>query len=174
MDQDPTHMVKIGNTNQDFILGIQPTFTYKAFSLYANIEWNEGGHFYSNSWMFMQNNGVNELSFSGAPYDKNTDIVTQIKANPEAFFGNWVGGRLPELGGFAWPNPVPTTRYAMPVLILVYVRWLPVGVKSYVENLGAPATTVWLDPFNANQASNRAIVDRAVYSSTYVKLRKLH
>ena len=47
------------------------------------------------------------------------------------------------------------------------------GVKSYIENLGASATTKWLDPFNANQASNRAIVDRAVFSSTYVKIREV-
>lgn len=173
IDQDPSHMVKIGNTNQDFVLGIQPTFTYKSFSLYANIEWNQGGNFYSNSWMFMQNNGVNESSFSGAPYDKSKNIVDQIKANPDAFFGNWVGGRLPELGGFVWPNPVPATRYAdasfNPGVYQVTVG----GVKSYVENLGDPALTKWLDPFNANQASNRAIVDRAIFSSTYVKLREV-
>ena len=173
IDQEPSHMVKIGNTNQDFVLGVQPTFTYKAFTLYANIEWNQGGNFYSNSWMFMQNNGVNESSFSGAPYDKSKNIVDQIKANPNAFFGNWVGGRLPELGGFAWPNPVPATRYAdasfNPGVYQVTVG----GVKSYVENLGDPALTKWLDPFNANQASNRAIVDRGVFSSTYVKLREV-
>ncbi len=173
MDQDPSHMIKIGNSNQDFILGIQPTFTYKAFSLYANIEWNQGGQFYSNSWMFMQNNGVNESSFSGATYNKSTSIVDQIKANPDAFFGNWVGGRLPELGGFAWPNPVPVTRYADASFNPGVREVVTAGVKSYVENLGAPATTVWLDPFNANQASNRAIVDRAIYSSTYVKLREV-
>lgn len=173
IDQDPSHMVKIGNTNQDFVLGMQPTFTYKAFTLYANIEWNQGGNFYSNSWVMMQNNGVNESSFSGAPYDKGKNIVDQIKANPNAFFGNWVGGRLPELGGFAWPNPVPATRYAdasfNPGVYQVTVG----GVKSYVENLGDPSLTKWLDPFNANQASNRAIVDRGVFSSTYVKLREV-
>ncbi len=173
MDQDPAHMVKIGNTNQDFILGMQPTFTYKGFSLYANIEWNQGGEFYSNSWMFMQNNGVNESSFSGATYDKSQNIVDQIKANPDAFFGNWVGGRLPELGGFAWPNPVPANRYADASFNPGVYETTVGGVKTYVENLGNPTLTKWLDPFNANQASNRAIVDRAVFSSTYVKIREL-
>ncbi len=176
IDQDPTHMVKIANTNQDFILGIQPTFTYKAFSLFANIEWNQGGQFYSNSWMFMQNNGVNELSFSGAPYNKNISIVDQIKANPTAFFGNWVGGRLPELGGFAWPVPssgIPLTRFADASFNPGVREVVTGGVKSYVENLGATAATVWLDPFNANQASNRAIVDRAIFSSTYIKIREV-
>lgn len=173
MDQDPKHMVKLGNTNQKFILGIQPTFTYKSFSLYANIEWNEGGKFYSNSWMFMQNNGVNELSFSGAPYDKSKNIVDQIKADPEAFFGNWVGGRLPELGGFAWPNPNPVNRFADASFNPGVYEVTTAGVKRYVENLGDQALTKWLDPFNANQATNRAIVENAVFSATYVKLREV-
>ena len=173
MDQDPKHMVKLGNTNQKFILGIQPTFTYKSFSLYANIEWNEGGKFYSNSWMFMQNNGVNELSFSGAPYDKSKNIVDQIKADPEAFFGNWVGGRLPELGGFAWPNPNPVNRFADASFNPGVYEVTTAGVKRYVENLGDQALTKWLDPFNANQATNRAIVENAVFSATYVKIREV-
>lgn len=172
-DNDPAHMVKIGNANQDFILGIQPTLTYKSFSLYANIEWDQGGEFYSNSWMFMQNNGVNESSFSGAPYDKNKSIVDQIKANPDAFFGNWVGGRLPELGGFEWPNPVPANRYDDASFIPGVYEVTVDGVKTYVENLGDPALTKWLDPFNANQTSNRKVVHRAVFSSTYVKLREI-
>jgi len=172
-DNNPANMVKIGNTNQDFILGIQPTFSYKSFSLYANIEWNQGGEFYSNSWMFMHNNGVNESSFSGAPYDKNKSIVDQIKANPDAFFGDWVGGRLPELGGFPWPNPVPANRYEDASFNPGVYEQTVDGVKTYVENLGDPALTKWLDPFNANQASNRKVVDRAVFSSTYVKLREV-
>lgn len=171
IDQEPSHMFKVANTNQDFILGIQPTFTYKAFSLFANIEWNQGGKFYSNSWMFMQNNGVNELSFSGAPYDKSKNIVDQVKANPDAFFGNWVGGRLPELGGFAWPTTV--ARYADASFNPGVREVVTNGVKSYVENLGDPALTKWLDPFNANQAAERAYVPNAVFSSTYVKLREI-
>ncbi len=172
-DDDPANMVKIGNTNQDFILGIQPVFSYKSLSLYANIEWNQGGEFYSNSWMFMENNGVNESSFSGAPYDQSKSIVDQIKANPDAFFGNWVGGRLPELGGFAWPNPVPATRYDDASFNPGVYEKTVNGVKTYIENLGDPALTKWLDPFNANQASNRKVVDRAVFSSTYVKVREI-
>ena len=143
-DDNPANMIKIGNTNQDFILGIQPTFSYKSFSLYANIEWNQGGEFYSNSWMFMQNNGVNESSFSGAPYDKNKSIVDQIKANPDAFFGDWVGGRLPELGGFPWPNPVPANRYEDSSFNPGVYEQTVDGVKTYVENLGDPALTKWL------------------------------
>jgi len=175
-DTDPKHLVKVANSNQDFVLAFQPTFTYKAFSLYANIEWNQGGEFFSNTRMFMGNNGVNWDTFSGAPYDKTKDIVGQIKANPDAYFGNWVGGRLPELGGFAWPIPssgIPLARYA-DASFNPGVREVVVGgTKTYVENLGATATTVWLDPFNANQAANRPFTNRNIYSSTYVKVREV-
>ena len=171
LDNDPANMIKIGNTNQDFILGIQPILSYKSFSLYANIEWNQGGEFYSESWMFQQNNGVNESTFGGAPYDKNKSIVDQIKENPDAFFGNWVGGRLAEYGGFPWPT---TTNRFQDASFNPGVREVVVGgVKTYVENLGDPALTKWLDPYNANKAVYRNIIDRAVFSSTYVKLREV-
>ncbi len=177
-DNDPTHVVKIGNSNQDFVLAFQPTLTYKAFSLYANVEWNQGGQFYSETRMFMNNNGVNaDNSLSGAAYDKNSDIVAQIKANPDKYFGNWVGGRLPELGGFAWPVPVsgiPLARYADASFNPGVRATTAGGVTTYTENLGAPgAGTIWLDPFNANQAANRYFADRNVYSATYVKLREV-
>jgi len=177
-DNDPTHVVKIGNSNQDFVLAFQPTLTYKAFSLYANVEWNQGGQFYSQTRMFMNNNGVNvDNSLQGAAYDKGSDIVGQIKANPYDFFGNWVGGRLPELGGFAWPVPangIPLVRYA-DASFNPGVRAKTVGgVTTYTENLGAAgAGTVWLDPFNANQAANRYFANRNTYSATYVKLREI-
>jgi TonB-linked SusC/RagA family outer membrane protein len=177
-DTDPTHIVKVGNSNQDFVLAFQPTFTYKAFSLYANIEWNQGGQFFSITRMFMNNNGVNpDNTLGGAAYDKNSDIVAQIKANPDKYFGNWVGGRLPELGGFAWPVPVsgiPLARYADASFNPGVREVVSGGVKSYVENLGAAgAGTVWLDPFNANQAANRPFTNRNIYSSTYVKVREI-
>ena len=47
-------------------------------------------------------------------------------------------------------------------------------MTTYTENLGAPGTgTVWLDPFNANQAANRYFANRNTYSATYVKLREI-
>ena len=177
-DNNPAHVVKIGNSNQDFVLAFQPTLTYHAFSLYANIEWNQGGQFYSETRMFMNNNGVNaDNSLSGASYDKSSDIVAQIKADPNHFFGNWIGGRLPELGGFAWPVPasgVPLARFADASFNPGVRATTSGGVTTYTENLGAAgAGTVWLDPFNANQAANRYFADRNLYSATYVKLREV-
>ena len=171
-DNDVKNMVKIGNFNHDVMVGIQPTFTYKSFSLYANIDWRQGGQFYSNTMMFLGNNGMIEETLSGVPYDKNVPIEQQIKANPEAYFGKWIGGRNAEFGGLPWP--VENNR--------VQDASMNVGVRSggvdasgnpvYIENLGGP-TTVFLDPFNAYRYAHRPFPDRNLYSATYVKLREI-
>lgn len=171
-DNDVNNMVKIGNFNHDVMVGIQPTLTYKAFSLYANIDWRQGGSFYSNTMMFLGNNGQLEETLSGVPYDPSVSIEQQIKANPQAYFGKWIGGRNAEYGGLPWP--VENNR--------VQDASMNVGVRSggvdasgapvYIENLGGP-TTVWLDPFNAYRYAHRPFPDRNLYSATYVKLREI-
>ncbi len=169
-DNDANNMVKIGNSNPDFNLGIQPSFSYGPFTLYANIDWNQGGKFYSRTRMFLQNNGQREDTFSGAPYDPNRSIEEQIKENPEAFFGEWVGGRTAEYGGFAWSTDNGRVQDAC---FNVGVREVVSGdTKTYVENLGG-ADTKWLDPFNANRYANRPFPSRNLYSATYVKLREI-
>lgn len=110
-DNDVNNLVKIGNYNHDFILGFQPTFSFKNFSLYANVEWRQGGEFYSESLMFMANNGQTEGSLSGAPYDPDRSIEEQVLANPELYFGDWIGGRNAEYGGFMWPENRPSGNF---------------------------------------------------------------
>lgn len=172
-DSDVNHHVKVGNSNPDFTLGFQPSISYKAFTLYANIDWSQGGDYFSITRVFFNNNGWSDDSFSGASYDKNQDIVTQIKANPNAFFGQWVGGRNAEYGGFAWPAGKGSGR-VQDASFNVGVRQVVVnGTKQYVENLGG-SDTYWLDPFNANQTANRNTgPDKFLYDATYVKLREL-
>ncbi len=173
VDSDVNHHVKVGNSNPDFTLGFQPSISYKAFTLYANIDWSQGGDYFSITRVFFNNNGWSDDSFSGASYDKNQDIVTQIKANPNAFFGQWVGGRNAEYGGFAWPTGKGTGR-VQDASFNAGVRQVVVnGTKQYVENLGG-SDTYWLDPFNANQTANRNTgPDKFLYDATYVKLREL-
>lgn len=172
VDNNPDHIKKIGNANPDFNLGIQPTFRYGSFSVYANIDWNQGGKFYSKTMMFMQNNGMREDTFSGIAYDPNRSIEEQIKENPQYFFGEWVGGRTAEYGGFPWPAGSGAGR-KQDASFNVGVREVVVnGVKTYVENLGG-STTKWLDPFNANRYANRPFPYRNTYNATFVKLREL-
>lgn len=171
-DNDVKNMVKIGNFNHDVMVGIQPTFSYKSFSLYANIDWRQGGSFYSNTMMFLGNNGMLEETLTGMDYDRSRSIEEQIKENPHAYFGNWVGGRNAEYGGLPWP--VENNR-KQDASMNVGVRSGGVdesGNPQYIENLGG-ASTVWLDPFNAYRYANRPFPDRNLYSATYVKLREI-
>ncbi len=171
-DNDANHIVKIGNANPDFNLGIQPSFRYGSFSLYANIDWNQGGKFYSNTMMFMQNNGMRDDTFSGIPYDSNRDIVEQIKENPEYFFHEWVGGRNAEYGGFPWPSGSGAGRLQDACFNVGVREVVTNGQKSYVENLGG-TTTKWLSPFEACRYANRPFPYRNTYDATFIKLREV-
>ncbi len=171
-DNDVNNMVKIGNFNHDFMLGIQPTITYKAFTLYANIDWRQGGSFYSNSMMFMGNNGQLEETLTGAPYDKSKSLPDQIKANPEAFLGKWIGGRNAAYNGLPWTGPQATIREQDASFDPGVYEKIVGGAITYVENLGG-TDTKWLDPFTAYRYSTRPFPDRNTYSATYVKLREV-
>ena len=171
-DNDPDHLEKIGNFNHDFIMGIQPTFTFRSFSLYANIDWRQGGEFFSRTMTFLRNNGQLENTFSGTPYDPNRSIEEQIKEDPEKFFGYWVGGRTEEYGGFPWPDPNNGRENDACFHPGVREEIDGNGDKIYVENLGGPGT-VWLTPFIANKKIVRTLASEDLYSATYVKLREL-
>lgn len=173
VDQNVNNLVKIGNFNHDFMLSFQPTFRYKKLSLYANIDWRQGGQFYSNTMMFFGNNGMLEETLSGMPYDENRPIEDQVKENPEAFFGKWIGGRNAAYGGFPWPGNEANFREED--------ASFNVGVREsrdaegnivYVENLGGSSTR-WLNPFQAYRFAHRPFPDRNLYSATYVKLREV-
>tara|TARA_R110000744_G_scaffold161589_2_gene278078 strand:+ start:420 stop:4100 length:3681 start_codon:yes stop_codon:yes gene_type:complete len=170
-DNDPANLKKIGNFNNDFTMGFQPKFTYKALSLSANIDWRQGGEFFSGSMRFFRNNGQLENTLSGTPYDQNSDIVGQIKANPDDYFGYWVGGRTEELGGFDWGDPSlgrENDASFHPGVREVVVN----GEKVFVENLGGTGT-IWKTPFDANKNSAREFAEHNMYSATYVKVREV-
>lgn len=171
-DKDVNNMVKIGNFNHDFMLGIQPSLTYKSFTLYANIDWRQGGSFYSNSMMFLGNNGQLEETLTGVSYDKSKSLPDQIKANPEAFFGNWVGGRNAEYNGLPWTGPQADIREQDASFNPGVYQKIVNGQITYVENLGG-SDTKWLDPFTAYRYANRPFPNRNLYSATYVKLREV-
>jgi len=113
-----------------------------------------------------------ENTFSGAPYDSGRSIEEQIKENPDAFFGDWIGGRTAEYGGFVWPDA--SLGRDQDACFHPGVREVTDGEgnKTYVENLGGDETA-WLTPFTANKRVVRNLADKNLYSATYVKLREL-
>ena len=174
-DTDVNNLVKIGNFNNNFTLAIQPTVTYKNFSLFANIDWRQGGSFYSNTMMFMGNNGQLEESLSGVEFDRSRSLADQIKENPDKFLGNWVGGRNAEYGGLAWPEGSTQSKVRVQDASLnpgVLASKDATGQTVYTPNLG-DAGSKWLDPFSAYRYANRPFPDRNMYSATYVKLREV-
>lgn len=61
--QYATDLIKIGNYNADFMVGITNTFTYKHFTLNTLIDWRQGGKFFSYVYMNLLSDGrtVNTL-----------------------------------------------------------------------------------------------------------------
>lgn len=182
IDDREEKIEKVGNFNHKFLMGIQPVFKYKNFSVFANFDLRVGGEFYSQSMEFFKNNGWLEETFSGVDYDPNKDIAQQIKDNPEKYFNLWVGGRTGEYGGFPWPdentqnsrsyiNKITGERvYTNDASFIPGVR--EDGQGGYIENLGGEGT-VWMTPFDANQRSTRYYGGNNIYSATYLKLREL-
>lgn len=174
-DNDPNNLVKIGNFNHTFIMGIQPTIRYKQFSLFANIDWRQGGQFYSNTMMFLGNNGMLDETLSGVAYDRSRSLADQIKADPERYLGEWIGGRNAAYGGLPWPEGSAEAAKRVQDASLnpgVLATKDAAGNTVYVENLGG-AGSKWIDPFSAYRYANRPFPDRNLYSATYVKLREI-
>ncbi len=172
---DVSKIRKIGNFNNKFLMGFQPTVTYKNFTLFANIDWRQGGSFYSNTMMFLGNNGQSESSLTGVPYDASQSLVDQIKADPSKYLGNWVGGRNAEYHGMAWPEGSTESKIRVQDASLepgVFATKNAAGETVYTENLGGTGSK-WLDPFSAYRYANRPFPSRNMYSATYVKLREV-
>ena len=174
-DNDVSHLRKIGNFNNKFLMGFQPSITYKNFSLYASVDWRQGGQFYSNTMMFMGNNGQLEETITGESYDPGRSLVDQIKENPDKYLGSWIGGRNAENGGLAWPEgSVEASRRLQDASLNpgVLSSKDASGNVVYTENLGGPGSK-WLDPFSAYRYSHRPFPSKNLYSATYVKLREV-
>ncbi|CAG5009335.1 hypothetical protein DYBT9275_04472 [Dyadobacter sp. CECT 9275] len=174
-DNDVSHLKKIGNFNNKFLMGFQPSITYKNFSLYASVDWRQGGQFYSNTMMFLGNNGQLEETITGESYDPSRSLVDQIKENPDKYLGSWIGGRNAENGGLPWPEgSVEASRRLQDASLNpgVLSSKDASGNVVYTENLGGPGSK-WLDPFSAYRYANRPFPSKNLYSATYVKLREV-
>jgi TonB-linked SusC/RagA family outer membrane protein len=83
---DETDRAELGNYNPDYIMGMNTTLRYKAFSLNLVGSFRKGGKYISVNQQYMESDGRLNTTLSSGP------------DNPY-----WKGGRTPELGGMAWP-----------------------------------------------------------------------
>jgi hypothetical protein len=168
-------MIKIGNFNHDFLTGISTTISYKSFTLNALFDWRQGGDFFSATQRRWLNLGLLDESFQGVPYNDAGNLPDEIKANPDRYLGNWVGGQNRELGGF--PFPPHSVNYPYNESMPYSAGFVP-GVYldangNYVENLGDPATTGF--QATGNVVGNNLWPHTAyyIYNASYLKLREI-
>jgi TonB-linked SusC/RagA family outer membrane protein len=172
--QTDESMIKIGNFNHDFLIGASTSVTYKSLTLNVLVDWRQGGDFFSGTQRRLVNLGHVWEALEGVPYQSAATLPDEIKANPEKYFGKWIGGQSPDLGGLALP---PSSIYASMGLgnSGAFVPGVYLDENgNYVEHLGDPATTSILptgfitgqDPMWNNSA-------RYIYDASYVKLREI-
>ncbi|MEM8966319.1 MAG: SusC/RagA family TonB-linked outer membrane protein [Bacteroidota bacterium] len=164
-------LVKIGNFNNDFTLGIQNAISYGRFTLNATIDWRQGGEFYSRTYTYGESDYKSQRYLDNfIQYDDPANLPELLKSNPEEYIigvDNRVGGSTPERGGFEFSEDsefFPGTDGA----------FIP-GVYqdeegNYVENLGDPATTRFIPassiyPWDFARAST--------FDASFVKLRDI-
>lgn len=171
---DESSMVKIGNFNHDFLLGITTGFTYKGFTLSAQIDWRQGGDFFSGTHRRSLNSGHLADSFEGVAYKDGNNLAAEIKANPEKYLGKWVGGYTQNLGGFAYPSS--SAYYAYTSIIPYSAGFVP-GVywdgNQYVENLGDPSLTGYMPAPYAVGDNLWDFADNSIFDASFVKLREV-
>lgn len=179
--QRGTQMEKIANVISDFFIGFQTSVTYKAFTLSANLDWRQGGQYYSMTMLRLArggliedwHNGISSSTFSGIlgnnSFNGNNDLLAQeIASHPEIYRDNkvWVGGRNAELGGFAL-NGRNNGAF--------YPGVISNGAGGYTENFGGPGTKLFasdliVDPGGGYWSQG---VDEWIYDASYVKMREL-
>ena len=140
---------KIGNFNPDFIMGMQTSLSYKAFTLNLAFEWRNGGDFVSQTYRYGESdmktqrfldNLINPGNRSGDELrdylvDNNLVVVDGNKFNI-------VGGPTAEYGGFPFEYGGNTYPYGVfnPGVIAEYDD--DGNIIGYTENLGGPGTKI--------------------------------
>lgn len=177
---------KIGNVINDFMMGFQTSVTVYQFSVSANLDWRQGGQYYSESMMRLTAGGkimswhkgpgsstftgiLNSSSFGGDP----SRIADEIRSHPEKYNGYgglvYVGGRTGELGGF----PLEATGLENGVFF-PGVRY-DTESGEYVENFGGPGTRYTpIDNIAGGSGySSSQGVQTWMYDASFIKIREL-
>ena len=166
---------KIGNFNPDFIMGMQTSLNYKAFSLNLAFEWRNGGDFVSQTYRYGESdlktqrfldNLINPGNRSG---DELRDYLVDNNLVVVDDKFNIVGGPTAEYGGFPFENGGNTYPYGVfnPGVIAEYDD--DGNIIGYTENLGGPGTKII--PYGDNYPWD--FTKAATFDASFIKLREV-
>jgi hypothetical protein len=169
---------KIGNWNPKFLMGMQASISYKAFTLDMSFDWRNGGDFVSQTYRYSESdlrtqrfldNLINPGNMS--PDELRDYLVAHeddlIRVNGNHF--NIVGGPTAEYGGFPFEYGGNTYPYGVfnPGVIAEYDD--DGNITGYVENLGGPGTKIIPYGDNYPWSFTRA----ATFDASFIKLREI-
>lgn len=138
---------KIGNYNPRFIMGLQSSLSFKAFSLNMTVDWRNGGQFISQTQRYMAEDGNSQLWLDnlinpGGRTGK--ELRDWLVANEDKYIKNGfhvVGGPTAEYGGF---EENYSGVYVTDGVFVPGVFAIPDGEGgvTYIENLGEEGTVI--------------------------------
>lgn len=167
-------LVKIGNYNPDFMIGMQTGFRYKNFSLNAVLDWRQGGEFISQTYRYSESDWATQRQLDEIinPQDIDGSIAEYLKANADEIIVNntaRVGGPTPELGGYEFVFdglPLGSGTFN-PGVIPEYDD--DGNLVRYIENLGGEGTR--LIPMAGNYPWD--FTKTAMFDASFIKLREI-
>lgn len=165
---------KIGNYNPRFIMGLQSSLSYKAFSLNMTVDWRNGGQFISQTQRYMAEDGssqlwLNNLINPGGRTGK--ELRDWLVANEDKFIKNGfhvIGGPTAEYGGF---EENFSGVYVTDGVFVPGVWAVPDGEGgvTYVENLGETGTVIV--PYAVSYPWGFA--KPSMFDADFIKLREI-
>jgi hypothetical protein len=166
---------KIGNFNPDFIMGLQTSLSYKAFTLNLAFEWRSGGDFVSQTYRYGESDLKtqrfldNLINPGGRSGDELRDYLVDNNLVVVGDKFNIVGGPTAEYGGFPFEYGGNTYPYGVfnPGVIAEYDD--DGNIIGYTENLGGPGTKII--PYGDNYPWD--YTKAAMFDASFIKLREV-
>ncbi len=163
----------IGNFNPDFMLGMQTSLSYKAFSLSASLDWRSGGQFVSQTLRYNESDLQTERFMNSLLHWRDVvgsreDLPQWLKDHESEWITNGyhiVGGPDQEHGGLEYTEGGITLHDGT-----FYPGVIDDENGGFTENLGAPGSTMVLRygdnyPWSYTKA--------ATFDADYVKIRDI-
>ena len=168
------NLVKIGNFNPDFIVGMSTGLSYKNFRLSAVLDWRQGGDFVSQTYRYAESDFTTQRQLDNLinPNEIDGSISAYLKEHADELIVNktpTVGGAVPSMGGYVINADGLTINNGSfnPGVIPVYDD--NGNLVDYIENLGDEGTQYIRLSDNYPWDFTKA----ATFDASFIKLREV-